>query len=161
MSNINYCQAPLRPKWFAFVLATLGQRGWNSHTLASTVINETTWKYNKRVSNESVDSEKSRNYIENLFRYIGKSKCGKRKGGGVVVFCLGPPYQQQGQNRAKRLQPPPLSVSGPVSVSFIKCRFTKCQINHDRNCISLQYLMRNINEHHQPLDEFHISDNKG
>ena len=26
--------------------------------------------------------------------------------------------------------------------------FTKCQIKHDRNCISLQYLIWNINEHH-------------
>jgi hypothetical protein len=34
------------------------------------------------------------------------------------------------------------------SVSFTKCRFIKCQIKHDRNCISLRYLIKNINEQH-------------
>ena len=52
-----------------------------------------------------------------------------------------------------------LSVSGQLTMSLPTeiNGFTKWQIKHDRNGISQQYLIWNINEHHQPLGELHIS----
>ena len=62
----------------------------------------------------------------------------------------------------KRLQPAPLSVSSPREMSLPTAinGFTKCRMKHDRKCISLRYLIWNINKHHSPLGELHISENK-
>ena len=79
-----------------------------------------------------------------LLAGIGKGGCSRL----VVVISLGSSPTVEMENRAKRLQPninSPLSVYGPVSAPK---GFTKCQITHDRNCISLRYLIRNINEQH-------------
>ena len=71
-----------------------------------------------------------------------------RKEGLVVVFSLGYSPTVAAENRAKRLQP---FVNSPISICGLSpMGFTKCQIKHDRNCISLRYLIWNTNEHHPP-----------
>ena len=91
----------------------------------------------------------------------GKTHCsltGKVKGGLVVVFSLGSSPTVDTKNQAKSLQSninSPLSVSGPRFNGIYKMPNKK---KNDRNCISLRYSIRNINEQHQLLGELHISE---
>ena len=74
--------------------------------------------------------------------------CWKTEKGGclclVVVFSLGSSPTIETENRAKRLKP---NVNRPPFRSPNETN-AKWQIKHARNCISLRYLIRNINEHH-------------